>query len=129
MKRTTQALVLAALLYGTHAAASGTFPVGTGEWESIPAMETYADRHAYEIANSPSTNPFPVGTGEWESLPAKETFADRHKDQIAQQPFLNPFPVGTGEWESLPAKETYADRYAFERNLQARGESDPALSQ
>ncbi len=30
---------------------------------------------------------------------------------------------------SVASKSTYADQFVTERNLQARGESDPALSQ
>lgn len=128
MNRTIQALVVAALLYGTQAMAAGRLEPGTGEWEFLPAQSTYADEHAAEIANSPSTNPFPVVMDESGSRPAKETHADRRAAEIAVQPSTNPFPVVLDESGSRLAMSANADQYAAERNIQARGESDPALS-
>ena len=95
MKRNLQVLALAAILSGTQAVANDTFSTGTGEWESIPARQTYADRHAAEIAKSPATKPFPLGSGEYESIPAAETYADRHRNDVVKQPFGSAFPSAT----------------------------------
>ena len=126
MKRTIQALVLAALFSGAQAMASDAFP-GNGDPVVLPSLSTYADERAAEIAMGGSLNPFP-GDGEPIVLAPQWTYADRNADAIAMAGSNNPFP-GDGEPVVLPSLSTYADQHITERSVVASGAADPALSQ
>lgn len=90
MKRTIQALVVAALLNATCALADDPANV-------LLAKVTRADMYAGELGVGNTVSAFPSSVDD----------------------------AGV----SVASKSTYADRFITERTLQARGKSDPALSQ
>jgi hypothetical protein len=120
MKRTIQAaLVVAALLNGSYALADDPANV-------LLAQVTYAEMHAGELGNAVSAFPS-EGRDDAVTVPSQWTHADRNPGGIVEAE--SAFPSEAPEYITLPARSTYADRFANERNMQARGESDPALSE
>ena len=58
------------------------------------------------------------------------TYADRHAAETAKEAMVSAFPSSVDDAGiSAPSRSTYADNFTNERNLQARGASDPALSE
>jgi len=62
-------------------------------------------------------------------LPSQWTNADRHAAEIALGGTFDAFPGASADPLGLPSMSTYADRFVNERNMQARGASDLALSE
>ena len=119
MKRIIQAVVVAALLTGAQAQAEDG-AIG------LPSQWTYADRNAAEIAKEVVVSAFPGKAADPVSLASQSTYADQHAAEIAREVVASAFP---GEAADPVMLSTYADRFVNERNVQARGASDPALSQ
>jgi hypothetical protein len=90
MKRTMQALIVAALLNGTCALADDPANV-------LSPQVTRADMYAGELGLENAVSVFPSSVDD------------------------------AGIY--VPSKSTYADQFVTERDRQARGESDPALSE
>jgi len=115
MKTILQALVVAALFTGVQAKAEDAPIVVTSQW-------TYADR----TAPGGSADAFPGSAPEMivlESRPA-------HAAGLAQGEVASAFP-GSAREDPIVVESisTHADKFAGERPTQARGASDPALSQ
>ncbi|MCC7487483.1 MAG: hypothetical protein IT529_21120 [Burkholderiales bacterium] len=125
MKRTIQAVIVAALFSGVAASASDAFP-GNGDPVVLPSLSTYADERAHEIARGGSLNPFPE-SGDVVVLAPEWTYADRNADAIALAGSMNPFPE-SGDPVVLPPLSTYADQFITERAMHAAAETDPAGS-
>jgi hypothetical protein len=113
MKRIIQGLVLATLI---STAQASPFPADGDADLSLPALSTYADRHAGD-RNIPVGSAFPVG-GEPLGMPAQWTYADRHAgDRVTR--VGSAFPADGDANYGLPARSTYADRFATDREQQA----------
>ena len=123
MKRTIQALVVAALLNGTYALADDPANV-------LLAQVTYADMHAGELGTGNAVSAFPSSVDDAGiSVSSTSTHADRHAG-TANETVVTAFPSSVDDAGiSVPSKSTYTDQFMTERNLQARGVSDPALSE
>ena len=64
------------------------------------------------------------------SVSSTWTYADRHAAETARKPWsARSRAASMTHGISAPSRSTYADNFANERNLQARGASDPALSE
>ena len=63
-------------------------------------------------------------------LLAKVTYADMHSNELGIGNAVSAFPGSVDDAGiSVPSKSTYADQFLTERDLQARGVSDPSVSQ
>ena len=123
MKRTIQALVVAALLNATYALADDPARV-------LLAQVTYADMHAGELGTGNSVSAFPSSVDDAGISVSSWTYAERHAAGTAKEDMVSAFPSSVDDAGiSLPSKSTYADQFLTERNLQARGDSDPALAE
>ena len=124
MKRTIQALVVAALLNGTYALADDPANV-------LLAQVTRADMYAGELATGNAVSAFPSSVDDAGiSVSSAWTHADRHAADTAKDAMVSAFPSSVDDAGiSVPSKSTYADQFMTERNLQARGASDSALSE
>ena len=124
MKRTIQALVVAALLNATCALADDPANV-------LLAKVTRADMYAGELGLGNTVSAFPSSVDDAGiSVASTGTHADRHAAETAKGAMVSAFPSSVDDAGiSVASKSTYADQFVTERNLQARGESDPALSE
>ena len=122
MKRIIQAVVVATIFTGAARAEDAAIV--------LPAQWTYADQHAAEIAAGPVVDAFP-GSARDDTIvvaPSKSTYADGHASDVAKS-MGDAFPgFARDDTITVPSMSTYADQFANERNMQARGESDPALA-
>jgi hypothetical protein len=122
MKRTIQALVVAALLNATCALADDPANV-------LLAKVTRADMYSGELGIGNTVSAFPSSVDDAGiSVSSTGTYADRHA--AAKGAMVSAFPSSVDDAGiSVASKSTYADQFVTERSLQARGASDPALSQ
>ena len=148
MKRILQAVVVAALFTGIQAQAEDAPIV-------VPSQWTFADR----AAPGGAADAFAGSAPDMIVLESKSTRADSYAASNAQEAVVSAFPGSAPEMivlESRPAHaaglaqgevasafpgsaredpivvesiSTHADKFAGERPTQARGASDPALSQ
>ena len=116
MKRTIQAVVVAALLAGAQAALAFG-PSSNDDLITTQFASTYADRYADKGAPALA---FPSG-GEDDLITMQfaSTYADRHAGETARAPMVFP---SSGDDVVIWTGKTRADQLT-------RGASDPALSQ
>ena len=96
MKRTIQALALAALVSAAPAAWSDWNYGDADEGSSIPVASTYADRHLTEADKQRPGSTFGVDADQGSVLPVKSTYADRHAgepDRTARVEFPHSLPL------------------------------------
>jgi len=120
MKHIIQAVVVAALFTSTQAKAEDPMIVLPSQWT-----------HADGIKQGASASAFPGSAREDPIVvESKSTRADRYAAGMKQEPAIVAFPGFAREDPIVvESKSTYADQFVTERNVQARGASDPALSQ
>lgn len=109
MKRTAIALVLGSLFLATQAvAAQSVFPEGAdGEPTGLPALSTYADRHANDPVRVVGSV-FPQGAdGEPTGLPALSTYADAHNGDPVKS-VASTFPQGSLSYPYIAPVTTFA---------------------
>ena len=118
MKRIIQGLVLATLI---STAQASPFP-GNGDPVTLPALSSYADRHAGE-GNAQSGSAIP-GNGDPVSLSTESTYADANA--VAPSTMVGSAIPGNGDPVSVPAWSTYADSFATDRAQHAGIASEAA---